>query len=100
MWLRRLGRASWSIASGGDIVAVQRCLEHSVRITTLNLCTSLLEGGRRPSPRPLVCFGGPRQATPPAGNDAPIELSAPIAPKIAPRPVTSKGRSGKNPHKV
>jgi integrase len=38
--------ASWSIASGGDIVAVQRCLEHSVPSTTLNLYSHVVAGGR------------------------------------------------------
>jgi integrase len=38
--------ASWSIASGGDIVAVQRCLGHSVPSTTLNLYSHVVAGGR------------------------------------------------------
>jgi integrase len=38
--------ASWSIASGGDIVAVQRCLGHSKASTTLDLYGHLVEGGR------------------------------------------------------
>ncbi len=38
--------ASWSIASGGDIVAVQRCLGHSKASTTLNLYSHVVEGGR------------------------------------------------------
>lgn len=38
--------ASWSIAAGGDIVAVQRCLGHSKASTTLNLYSHVVEGGR------------------------------------------------------
>jgi len=38
--------ASWSIASGGDIVAVQRCLGRSVPSTTLNLYSHVVAGGR------------------------------------------------------
>lgn len=38
--------ASWSLASGGDIVAVQRCLGHSVPSTTLNLYSHVVAGGR------------------------------------------------------
>lgn len=38
--------ASWSIASGGDIVAVQRGLGHSKASTTLNLYSHVVEGGR------------------------------------------------------
>ncbi len=38
--------ASWSIANGGDIVAVQRCLGHSVPSTTLNLYSHVVAGGR------------------------------------------------------
>ena len=38
--------ASWSIASGGDIIAVQRCLGHSVPSTTLNLYSHVVAGGR------------------------------------------------------
>lgn len=38
--------ASWSIASGGDVVAIQRCMGHSVPSTTLNLYGHLVEGGR------------------------------------------------------
>lgn len=37
--------ASWSIANGGDIVAVQRCLGHSEAATTLNLYSHVVEGG-------------------------------------------------------
>jgi integrase len=38
--------ASWSLANGGDIVAVQRVLGHSVPSTTLNLYSHVVEGGR------------------------------------------------------
>ena len=38
--------ASWSLANGGDIVAVQRCLGHSVPSTTLNLYSHVVAGGR------------------------------------------------------
>ncbi len=38
--------ASWSLANGGDIAAVQRCLGHSVPSTTLNLYSHVVEGGR------------------------------------------------------
>lgn len=38
--------ASWSLANGGDIVAVQRVLGHSVPSTTLNLYSHLVAGGR------------------------------------------------------
>jgi len=38
--------ASWSLANGGDIIAVQRVLGHSVPSTTLNLYGHVVEGGR------------------------------------------------------
>lgn len=38
--------ATWALASGGDIVAVQRCLGHSVPSTTLNLYSHVVAGGR------------------------------------------------------
>ena len=38
--------ASWSLANGADIVAVQRILGHSVPSTTLNLYSHVVEGGR------------------------------------------------------
>lgn len=38
--------ASWSLANGGDIVAVQRILGHSVPSTTLNLYSHVVAGGR------------------------------------------------------
>lgn len=38
--------ASWSLANGGDVVAVQRLLGHSVPSTTLNLYGHLVAGGR------------------------------------------------------
>lgn len=38
--------ASWSLANGGDIVAVQRCLGHSVPSTTLNLYSHVVASGR------------------------------------------------------
>lgn len=38
--------ASWSLANGGDIVAVQRVLGHSVPSTTLNLYSHVVAGGR------------------------------------------------------
>jgi integrase len=38
--------ASWSLANGADIVAVQRVLGHSVPSTTLNLYSHLVAGGR------------------------------------------------------
>ena len=38
--------ASWSLANGGDIVAVQRVLGHSKASTTLNLYSHVVEGGR------------------------------------------------------
>lgn len=38
--------ASWSLASGGDIVSVQHLLGHSVPSTTLNLYSHAVEGGR------------------------------------------------------
>jgi hypothetical protein len=38
--------ASSSIASDGDIVAVQRCLRHSVPSTTLNLYSHVVASGR------------------------------------------------------
>jgi integrase len=38
--------ASWSLANGADIVAVQRVLGHSVPSTTLNLYSHVVAGGR------------------------------------------------------
>lgn len=38
--------ASWSLANGGDIVAVQRVLGHSVPSTTLNLYSHVVAGAR------------------------------------------------------
>ena len=43
--------ASWSLANGGDITAVQRCLGHSVPSTTLNLYAHAVEGGREKAVR-------------------------------------------------
>jgi integrase len=47
--------ASWSIANGGDIVAVQRCLGHSVPSTTLNLYSHVVAGGRE---KAVAAVGG------------------------------------------
>lgn len=38
--------ASWALANGADIVAVQRIMGHSVPSTTLNLYSHAVEGGR------------------------------------------------------
>ncbi|HTU81359.1 MAG TPA: site-specific integrase [Candidatus Acidoferrales bacterium] len=43
--------ASWSLANGGDITAVQRCLGHSKASTTLNLYAHAVEGGREKAVR-------------------------------------------------
>jgi integrase len=75
--------ASWSIASGVDIVAVQRCLGHSVPSTTLNLYSHVVAGGREKAVAAVSDTLRRAQAACAAGNDAPpIELLAPTAPKL------------------
>lgn len=58
--------ASWSLANGGDIIAVKRCLGHAAASTTMNLNVHVVDGGRE---KAVAATGGaPRRAQ--GGNAA------------------------------
>jgi integrase len=76
--------ATWSLANGGDIVAVQRCLGHSVPSTTLNLYSHVVAGGREKAVAAASNTLRRAQSTIGRGEDvaAPRGFFAPSAPKL------------------
>lgn len=88
--------ASWSLANGGDIVAVQRVMGHSVPSTTLNLYSHVVAGGREravaaasETPRQVQAAGAVLQEI----SRAERPMRRPTATKLQPRGDSAHSRN-------